>query len=120
MALPTACALEMIHTMTLIHGDLPGMDNEDAEGLVGGQVVDLASEGKSDISVESLNFIHTHKTDVLLEAWVVSGAMLAGAETSDIERLFRYAQNIGFIFQIAAIESPVKVADLEAIAQLLS
>ncbi|MFM7367236.1 MAG: polyprenyl synthetase family protein, partial [Sphaerospermopsis kisseleviana] len=113
MAMPTACAVEMIHTMSLIHDDLPAMDNDDyrrgkltnhkvygediailagdgllalafefvasqtpenvptqrtlqviarlgkalgAAGLVGGQVVDLESEGKSDISLETLNF----------------------------------------------------------------
>src|SRR4028118_1466889 len=135
MAMPTACALEMIHTMSLIHDDLPAMDNDDyrrgeltnhkvygediailagdgllayafeyvaketkgvlaervlqviarlgravgAAGLVGGQVVDLECEGKLDTSVETLNFIHTHKTGALLEACVVCGAILAGA-----------------------------------------
>jgi geranylgeranyl diphosphate synthase type II len=156
MALPTACALEMIHTMSLIHDDLPAMDNDDyrrgkltnhkvfgediailagdgllayafeyvatqtrnvapaqvleviarlgrtvgAEGLVGGQVLDLESEGKPDISAETLSFIHTHKTGALLETSVVSGAILAGAKAEDINRLARYAQNIGLAFQI--------------------
>ncbi|MCS6783358.1 MAG: polyprenyl synthetase family protein, partial [Gloeomargarita sp. SKYG98] len=110
MAMPTACALEMVHTMSLIHDDLPAMDNDDyrrgrltnhkiygeaiailsgdgllayafewlvrqtrgvpaeavlevvarlghavaATGLVGGQVVDLESEGKTDVSLETL------------------------------------------------------------------
>src|SRR4028118_1132655 len=135
MAMPTACALEMIHTMSLIHDDLPAMDNDDyrrgkltnhkvygediailagdgllayafeyvaketkgvlaeqvlqviarlgkavgAAGLVGGQVVDLECEGKSDTSLETLTYIHTHKTGALLEACVVCGAILAGA-----------------------------------------
>lgn len=156
MAMPTACALEMIHTMSLIHDDLPAMDNDDyrrgkltnhkvygediailagdgllsyafefvatqtqgvppervlqvigrlghavgASGLVGGQVVDIASEGLSDVSEETLNFIHTHKTGALLEACVVCGAILAGANETDLERLSRYAQNIGLAFQI--------------------
>ncbi len=156
MALPTACALEMIHTMSLIHDDLPAMDNDDyrrgqltnhkvygediailagdgllayafeyvatqtqqvpaerlvkvitylshavgAEGLVGGQVLDLESEGKNDISAETLTFIHTHKTGALLEACVLSGAVLAGATQIDLERLAQYAQNIGLAFQI--------------------
>ena len=156
MALPTACALEMIHTMSLIHDDLPAMDNDDyrrgkltnhkvygediailagdgllayafeyvatqtknvaaekiikvvarlgrtvgAAGLVGGQVLDLESEGKTDISVETLSFIHTHKTGALLEASVVSGAILAGASDTDIAKLSKYAQNIGLAFQI--------------------
>ncbi|MEM8777362.1 MAG: geranylgeranyl diphosphate synthase CrtE [Cyanobacteria bacterium P01_G01_bin.49] len=156
MALPTACALEMIHTMSLIHDDLPSMDNDDyrrgkltnhkvygediailagdallsyafehvatqtnnvalpklvdilgrlgrtvgAAGLVGGQVLDLESEGKSDVTVETLKFIHIHKTGALLETSVVSGAILADASTDDIKRLSRYAQNIGLAFQI--------------------
>ncbi len=156
MAMPTACALEMIHTMSLIHDDLPAMDNDDfrrgkptnhkvygddiailagdgllayafeyvatqtknvapeniirvvaalghtvgAAGLVGGQVLDLESEGKLDITAETLSFIHTHKTGALLEASVVCGAILANAESEDIARLSRYAQNIGLAFQI--------------------
>ncbi len=156
MAMPTACALEMVHTMSLIHDDLPAMDNDDyrrgrltnhkvygeniailagdgllsyafeyiaahtqnvpaqrvlqvivhlghavgATGLVGGQVVDLESEGKLDISVETLHFIHTHKTAALLEACVVSGGILAGLAAPDLQRLSRYAQNIGLAFQI--------------------
>ncbi len=156
MALPTACALEMIHTMSLIHDDLPAMDNDDyrrgqltnhkvfgediailagdgllayafefvavktqnvpaqrllkvvarlghavaATGLVGGQVVDLESEGSQGISIETLNFIHTHKTGALLETSVLSGALLAGAPESSLQRLSRYARNIGLAFQI--------------------
>jgi geranylgeranyl diphosphate synthase type II len=156
MAMPTACALEMIHTMSLIHDDLPAMDNDDyrrgkltnhkvygediailagdgllafafeyvatqtknvpadrilqviaclgrtvgAAGLVGGQVLDLESEGKTDISAETLSFIHTHKTGALLEASVVSGAILAGANQEEIQKVSKYAQNIGLAFQI--------------------
>ncbi|MDJ0674247.1 MAG: polyprenyl synthetase family protein [Calothrix sp. MO_167.B42] len=156
MAMPTACALEMIHTMSLIHDDLPAMDNDDyrrgkltnhkvygediailagdgllayafeyiaaqtenvpapqvlqviaqlgkavgAAGLVGGQVVDLESEGKSDISLETLDFIHKHKTGALLEACVVCGGILAGATPENLQRLSAYAQNIGLAFQI--------------------
>ncbi len=156
MAMPTACALEMVHTMSLIHDDLPAMDNDDyrrgkltnhkvygediailagdgllayafeyiaihtknvpaerilqviirlsnafgAEGLVGGQVVDLESEGKPDISLETLHFIHTHKTGALLEACVICGGLLAGASATDLQKLSRYAQNIGLAFQI--------------------
>jgi geranylgeranyl diphosphate synthase, type II len=156
MAMPTACAMEMTHTMSLIHDDLPAMDNDDyrrgkltnhkvygddiailagdgllsyafefiasrtenvppqrvlqviarlghamsATGLVGGQVVDLDSEGLTDVSEETLTFIHTHKTGALLEVSVVSGAILAGASESDLSRLTRYSQNIGLAFQI--------------------
>ncbi|MDJ0899968.1 MAG: polyprenyl synthetase family protein [Xenococcus sp. MO_188.B8] len=156
MAMPTACALEMIHTMSLIHDDLPAMDNDDyrrgkltnhkvygedvailagdgllayafehvanqtkdvpperiikvvarlgntvgAEGLVGGQVLDLESEGKTDITTETLSFIHTHKTGALLETSVVTGAIIAGASAEEIAKLSKYAQNIGLAFQI--------------------
>ncbi|OZH54525.1 farnesyl-diphosphate synthase [Hydrocoleum sp. CS-953] len=156
MAMPTACALEMIHTMSLIHDDLPAMDNDDyrrgkltnhkvygediailagdgllayafefvatqtknvlpqqvleviarlgkavgAAGLVGGQVVDLASEGLSQVSEKTLHFIHTHKTGALLEASVVCGAILASASEINLQKLSRYAQNIGLAFQI--------------------
>jgi geranylgeranyl diphosphate synthase type II len=156
IALPTACALEMVHTMSLIHDDLPVMDNDDyrrgkltnhkvygediaimagvallayafefivektkkvsakrvsqvvtklshavgATGLVGGQVVDLESEGVQNIEIETLNFIHSHKTGALLEASVLSGAILAGASEEDLQRLSRYAYDIGLAFQI--------------------
>ena len=156
IAIPTACALEMIHTMSLIHDDLPAMDNDDyrrgrltnhkvygddiailagdgllaysfeyvaeqtldvstdkivkvlailgkavgADGLVGGQVMDLDCEGKSDVTAETLTFIHRRKTGALLEACVTSGAVLAGAKQEDLDRLSTYAQNIGLAFQI--------------------
>jgi geranylgeranyl diphosphate synthase type II len=67
---------------------------------VGGQTIDLESEGKSDISLETLRFIHTHKTGALLEACVTSGAILAGASTEDLQKLSKYAENIGLAFQI--------------------
>ncbi len=156
MAMPTACAVEMIHTMSLIHDDLPAMDNDDyrrgkltnhkvygediailagdgllsyafefiatktenvppqqvlqviahlarasgAPGLVGGQVVDLESEGLKDVSLETLNYIHAHKTGAVLESCVVCGAILAGASPGDLQRFSRFAKNIGLAFQI--------------------
>lgn len=154
MAMPTACALEMIHTMSLIHDDLPSMDNDDyrrglptnhkvygeamailagdallayafqviaeteavpasrvlnvvqrlglaasATGLVGGQVVDIESEGKQ-ISLDTLQYIHEHKTGALLEVSVVSGALLGGANPEQVELLSNYARNVGLAFQI--------------------
>ena len=151
-----ACALEMVHTMSLIHDDLPAMDDDDyrrgtltnhkvygediailagdgllayafehivtqthgvsadkiiqaiahlaravgANGLVGGQVVDLESEGKPDISVETLTYIHNHKTGALLKACVVCGAIMGGATAPEIEKLGKFAHNIGLAFQI--------------------
>lgn len=155
LVMPTACAMEMVHTMSLIHDDLPAMDDDDyrrgkltnhkvygedvavlagdalltyafefiatqtqgaqpqdvlkviaqlgkavgAAGLVGGQIVDLASEGTA-VSEETLTFIHMHKTAALLEVSVTSAAMLVGASQSVVDRLMRYAQRIGLAFQI--------------------
>lgn len=157
MAMPTACALEMIHTMSLIHDDLPSMDNDDfrrgkptchkafgediailagdallaqsfaliaketkgvpadrvlkvignlgtlsgAEGLVGGQVMDMQSEGLGgNVQLETLEYIHAHKTGALLEAAVVNGACMGGADDAELEVLKRFAQKIGLAFQI--------------------
>ncbi|CAA9300807.1 (2E,6E)-farnesyl diphosphate synthase [uncultured Leptolyngbya sp.] len=71
-----------------------------AAGLVGGQVVDLESEGKTEVCLETLNFIHNHKTAALLEASVTSGCILAGVSDADLQRLTHYAQHIGLAFQI--------------------
>jgi len=155
LAMPTAVALEMIHTMSLIHDDLPAMDDDDlrrgrptnhkvygeavailagdalltrafemvslrspgvpadrllkvvaelslvagAPGLVGGQVVDLESEGK-EVDLETLEYIHLHKTGALLKACVITGALIAGADETQIESLRTYARGIGLAFQI--------------------
>ena len=155
MAIPTAVAIEMIHTMSLIHDDLPAMDNDDlrrgratnhkvygdaiailagdalltrafemvalrspgveserlikvvgelslvagAPGLVGGQVVDLECEGK-EVDLETLEYIHLHKTGALLKACVRTGAMIAGADDKLLECLTTYAEGIGLAFQI--------------------
>lgn len=156
VGMPSACAVEMIHTMSLIHDDLPCMDNDDlrrgkptnhkvfgedvavlagdallsfsfehiaaatvgvsparvvraigelaksvgAEGLVAGQVVDIASEGLSDVGLEKLEFIHLHKTAALLEAAVVLGAIVGGGSDEEIEKLRKFARYIGLLFQV--------------------
>lgn len=155
VAMPTACAMEMVHTMSLIHDDLPSMDNDDfrrgsptnhkvygedvailagdalltysfehiardtkgasaenvlkvvmelgravgAEGLTAGQVVDIKSENQ-EVGIETLQYIHHHKTAALLEASVVCGAVLGGADTATVEKLRKYALNIGLAFQV--------------------
>ncbi len=155
LAVPTAVAIEMIHTMSLIHDDLPAMDNDDlrrgrptnhkvygdavailagdalltrafemvslrspdvdskrllnvvgelslvagAPGLVGGQVVDLECEGKK-VDLETLEYIHLHKTGALLKACVRTGAMIAGADEKLLTALTSYAEGIGLAFQI--------------------
>lgn len=151
--LPMAVAIEMIHTYSLIHDDLPAMDNDDlrrgkptshkvfgdaiailagdallneamnimfkyclsdickvkachlisiaagAEGMVGGQVVDLLSENKK-ISLEELTYMHSKKTGELIKAAVVAGAVLAKAPQNDIELLEEYGEKLGLSFQI--------------------
>jgi geranylgeranyl diphosphate synthase type II len=156
--LPVAGALELIHTYSLIHDDLPAMDNDDLRrgrptchkiygdaiailagdgllnrafevladpkrlktipaqrllaiiaeisrasgvfGMVGGQVVDMESEGK-DIDLPTLEYIHTHKTGALLRASVRVGAMYGKASEGRLRALTRYGEYIGLAFQIA-------------------
>ncbi|KAH7288383.1 hypothetical protein KP509_31G024700 [Ceratopteris richardii] len=155
-AMPSACAMEMIHTMSLIHDDLPCMDNDDlrrgqptnhkkfgedvavlagdallslafehiaretkgvpadrvvrvinelgrtigSRGMVGGQIMDLQSEGNKTVGLDVLKYIHLHKTGILLECAVVSGAIVGGASDEDIETLRGYARSIGLLFQV--------------------
>lgn len=156
--LPAACALEMIHTYSLIHDDLPAMDDDDfrrgrptchkvygealailagdallteafillsgmaadqgplreagsramqiiarsagSRGMVGGQVVDMDSEGK-EIDLPTLEYIHTHKTGALILASVQAGALLGGGDEAACDALTRYAEAAGLAFQIA-------------------
>ncbi|HEY5513386.1 MAG TPA: farnesyl diphosphate synthase [Geomonas sp.] len=156
-ALPAACAMEMIHTYSLIHDDLPAMDDDDfrrgnptnhkvygeatailagdallteafillsrteggddpaatlrviheiahgsgSRGMVGGQVVDMESEGNGEIDLATLSYIHTHKTGALIRASVRSGAILGGATAESLAALTRYGDAIGLAFQIA-------------------
>ncbi len=154
--LPAAAALEMIHTYSLIHDDLPAMDDDDyrrskptchrvfgeavailagdalltkafetlcllyeegfaandvlqvtreiaaaagSNGMIGGQVVDLDSEG-IEITGDILEYIHSHKTGALFTAAVRSGALLAGAEDEELHVLSEYAAAFGLAFQI--------------------
>lgn len=152
-----ACAIELIHTYTLIHDDLPSMDNDDyrrgclsthkvfgeaiailagdallaeafsvlagglengahkpekivkiiktvadacgSKGVMGGQVVDLESEGKV-IDKDLLDYMHTHKTGRLITASVTLGAILGGGREEKIQRLKEYSTAIGLAFQI--------------------
>ena len=63
-------------------------------GMVGGQVVDIESEGK-EISPEELQFIHAHKTGALLTASVMAGALLCGADDEQRDALRSYGRSIG-------------------------
>ena len=156
--LPIAGALELIHTYSLIHDDLPAMDDDDFRrgkptchkvygeaiailagdgllnsafevlsdprrlksvtparllaiireistasgvlGMVGGQVVDMESEGK-DIDFATLEYIHTHKTGALIRASVRVGALYAKAGKLQLKTLTRYGEMVGLAFQIA-------------------
>ena len=153
--MPAAAAIELVHTYSLIHDDLPAMDDDDlrrgrptnhkvygeavailagdalltrafemvalrspgvpaerllkvigelslaagAPGLVGGQIVDLASEGV-EVDLDTLEYIHLHKTGALLQASVLSGALIAGADDTLLEALRTYSRAIGLAFQI--------------------
>ncbi len=69
------------------------------DGLVAGQVVDIQSEDK-EVGLDVLKYIHEHKTAALLEASVVCGAILGGADEAIIEKLRKYSLNIGLAFQV--------------------
>ncbi len=148
-ALPAACALEMIHTYSLIHDDLPAMDNDDfrrgrptlhrahgeavailagdalltmafdalgeagnatvirevaqaagAAGMVGGQLLDMAAE-QTTPTLDELRRVHAGKTGALIRVSVRAGAMLAGAQSTQIDRLTVYGEQLGLAFQIA-------------------
>ena len=151
---PLACAIEMIHTYSLIHDDLPSMDNDDLrrgkptnhkvfgegmavlagdgllneamnilfdfcsgkankalvactliskasgpEGMIGGQVVDILSEGK-DISLEELNYMHRKKTGELIKAPILAAAVMAEAAEGDYVLLSEFGEKLGLAFQI--------------------
>ena len=70
-----------------------------SRGLIGGQAVDLDSEGKQ-ISEETLKYIHTHKTGALFRAVVRCGALLGGASEEELAAVTRYADCFGLCFQI--------------------
>jgi geranylgeranyl diphosphate synthase, type II len=142
-ALKTAAALEMIHTYSLIHDDLPAMDDDDlrrgkptnhkvfgeamailagdglltkafeaalggggAEGMVGGQVADLAAEGAKKkltraAAARMLEGIHRRKTGALIIASLDAGAVLARAYAPQRQALRSYGECVGLAFQIA-------------------
>jgi geranylgeranyl diphosphate synthase type II len=156
LVMPTACALELIHTYSLIHDDLPAMDDDDfrrgrptshkvfgealailagdallthafrliadnaarvadprvicdvvrevavaagTEGMVGGQVVDIESEGRA-VSAATLDFIHLRKTAALIRASLAVGAMLAGARPEALAAITTAGERLGLAFQI--------------------
>lgn len=154
---PFAAAIEMIHTYSLVHDDLPAMDNDAYRrgkltthakygeamgilagdgllnfafetaakafaltenaglvgqalgilahkagiyGMLGGQVIDVESEGSPDMTLEKVTRIHTLKTAALMEASLMIGAILAGAKEREVDLMEQAARNVGIAFQI--------------------
>lgn len=154
---PVACALEMIHSYSLVHDDLPAMDDDDlrrgkptchivfgeanailtgdalltgafavmtesarmpgvkpdnlirvireiaeaagSQGMIGGQVIDLQSEGQ-DIDYETLKTLHSLKTGKLFQAALRSGGILNDMNEQGLQSIDEYARNFGLAFQI--------------------
>ena len=150
-----AAAVEMVHAFSLIHDDLPAMDDDTMrrgkpanhvvfgegvailagnglltlsfqtlagtrrslgartvarlveelslatgpEGVIGGQVLDLLSEGKK-VPLSVVEYIHRHKTAKLFMASLRLGGIVAGATPAKLTRLERYGQDLGTAFQI--------------------
>jgi geranylgeranyl diphosphate synthase type II len=155
--IPTACAVEMIHTYSLVHDDLPAMDDDDfrrgkptchrvygeavailtgdalltgafellaqnsdrkeikadrvirvieeishaagSRGMIGGQVVDLESEGKQ-LDYRTLKTLHSLKTGELFKVSLRAGAILSGIDDKGLQALTNYAYHFGLAFQI--------------------
>ncbi len=68
-------------------------------GMVGGQTVDIISEGK-EIDLDTIMYIHNLKTAALIEASMMAGAVLGGADNEEIGIVEKIAKNIGIAFQI--------------------
>jgi len=152
--LQAAAAIELIHSYSLIHDDLPAIDDDDfrrgrlschkkfneamailagdalltyafyllskiknspdkiikiceeisyaigSYGMIGGQVVDIASEDSKTLDVPTLEYIHTHKTGALICAAVKVGCILAGGNKYQLHALSQYGKHIGLAFQI--------------------
>ena len=157
-ALRFGTAIEHIHTYSLIHDDLPCMDDDDLRrgmptchkkfgeatallagdglltgafeylsdishykaaspeivikamsqiataagcaGMIGGQVVDLECEGKTDVDLATLDYLHNRKTGALIRVSAVSGALAANASDEDIAAIADFAEKLGLAFQI--------------------
>ena len=153
---PFMAGIEMIHTHSLIHDDLPALDNDDyrrgrltthkvygeamgvlsgvallnyayetmlqafsltedqdrvicalkvmaektgIHGMLGGQSVDVENDGKP-LEKEMLDYIYRNKTSALIEASMMTGAILAGADEQQVAVVEEAAGNIGLAFQI--------------------
>lgn len=150
-----AAAIEMIHTFSLIHDDLPAMDNDDyrrgklschkafgeamailagdalsvqpfeiiandeslsseqkvkiisclakavgREGMIGGQVIDMENEERSDVDEANLRNMYRHKTGQLIAVSCIMGCICAGADDETIQSAADYGFRLGLAFQI--------------------
>lgn len=151
----TATAIEMIHSYSLVHDDLPALDNDDyrrgkptthkkygeaeailigdallthsfnvvsagnmhlsgdkiaklvaltseyagINGMIGGQMVDIESEGR-EIELPTLQYIHTHKTGMMIKLPVEAACIIGEADEETREKLTEYSELIGLAFQI--------------------
>jgi len=152
--MPAAMSIECMHTYSLIHDDLPSMDNDDlrrgrptchrrfdeatailaadalqalsfelvagqaaepevradlilrlaraagAEGMVGGQVLDMQAEAGAVSAVGEVEQIHSMKTGALLRYSCEAGALLAGADALGVDACSKYGSAVGLLFQI--------------------
>lgn len=150
-----ACAIEMVHTFSLIHDDLPAMDNDDfrrgkpschkafgeamailagdalavlpfeiiadsqslspeqkvliisvlansvgRDGMIGGQVIDMENESRTDVDEEELRNLYRCKTGQLIAVSCVMGAICADADNETIRAAAEYGLRLGFAFQV--------------------
>jgi geranylgeranyl diphosphate synthase type II len=147
-ALEAACALELIHAYSLVHDDLPCMDDDAIRrgmatvhkkygeatavlvgdglqamafemlshvrapivarevaqaagpgGMVGGQYLDVQSEGKK-LALDEVRFLHRLKTGALIRVATRSGARLGKAKPAQVTALTHYGEHLGLAFQI--------------------
>ena len=112
-ALPLACAIEFIHTYSLIHDDLPCMDDDDmrrgkpsshikfgeANALLAGDSL-LTFAFQSAVAVDDLRSVDILKTGELIRCACQLGCIAAGADDNKLEAARVYAENLGIAFQI--------------------
>ncbi|PHU26981.1 Geranylgeranyl pyrophosphate synthase, chloroplastic [Capsicum chinense] len=93
-------ATKGVHPKTMVRavGELARLIGP--EGAVAGQVLDLLCGGKSDTGLEELEYIHRHKTADFIEAAAIVGAMLGGASEEEIDRLRKFSQCFGLMYQV--------------------
>ena len=91
-----------------------------SEGLVAGQIVGIAAEGDQAVDLKTLEYVHMHKTAVLLGSSVVSGAIVGGASEDEIQRLSEYARSVGLLFQVRGCLSSLIYEDFVISPLILS